>query len=100
MAEFEGIAGKVNDLSNQSTDFVLSGTEGIIAKRNAIDDEARSEKANLRDLEKKLAYVIAVFSSIASPESVFSDLSRKTGGLLQRATPLHGHGISPNLMFV
>lgn len=64
MTEFEVIAGKVNDLSNQSADLVLSGVQGIIARRNAIDDKARLEKANLHDLEKKLAYVFASRSFI------------------------------------
>lgn len=57
MAEFEAIAGKVSGLADQSADFVLSAVKGLIAKRTVIEDQSREEKANLRELEKKLEYV-------------------------------------------
>ena len=58
MKGFEDIATKVNDLSNQSADFVLSAVKGVVAKRSTMGDEARNEKSRLRDLEKKLSYAI------------------------------------------
>lgn len=58
MTGFEDIAAKVNGLSTQSADFVLSSVKGVVAKRSTMGDEARNEKSRLRDLEKKLAYAI------------------------------------------